>query len=62
MPLDLSKRREWVSQSAIRSMTIECNKRGGVNLAQGICDLPVPDLVKQGARKAVDDGFNIYTR
>lgn len=62
MPLNLSERRSWVSQSEIRNMTIECNKRNGVNLAQGICDLPVPEIVRQGARQAVEDGFNIYTR
>ena len=43
-------------------MSIECNRVGGINLAQGVCDMEVPLPVQQGAQQAVDDGFNIYTR
>ncbi len=62
MSLTLGRRRELVSQSDIRSMTLECEKRNGVNLAQGVCDLDVPAEVVAGAKQAMDDGFNIYTR
>jgi aminotransferase len=43
-------------------MSIECARRGGINLAQGVCDLPVPDVVIQGAAAAMEHGTNIYTR
>ena len=43
-------------------MTIECNRLGGINLAQGVCDTEVPLVVRQGAQKAIDEGFNTYTR
>ena len=58
----LSTRTRLVFQSEIRSMSIECNKVGGINLAQGVCDMEVPLPVRQGAQQAVDEGFNIYTR
>ena len=58
----LSARTRLVFQSEIRSMSIECNRVGGINLAQGVCDMEVPLPVRQGAQQAVDDGFNIYTR
>jgi len=43
-------------------MTLECDRIGGINLAQGICDTPVPAPVEQGAIQAIRDGQNIYTR
>lgn len=43
-------------------MTIECEKAGGINLAQGVCDTGVPPPVSAGAKRAMDDGFNSYTR
>ncbi|MBI9080719.1 MAG: pyridoxal phosphate-dependent aminotransferase [Pseudodesulfovibrio sp.] len=62
MTLTVSKRRPLVAQSEIRNMSIECARRGGINLAQGVCDLPVPDVVIQGAAAAMEHGTNIYTR
>ena len=61
MSLELSKRHEWVMQSEIRNMSIECDRIGGINLSQGVCDTEVPLAVRRGAQKAVDDGINIYT-
>ena len=43
-------------------MSVACDAAGGVNLAQGICDTPVPDSVEQGAIEAIRQGRNIYTR
>jgi len=57
-----SKRYEWVVQSEIRNMSIECDLRGGINLSQGICDTEVPQIIKNGAKEAIDRGFNYYTR
>jgi aminotransferase len=62
MSLTISKRLEWVKQSEIRNMSIECDKFGGINLSQGVCDLAVPDIVAKGAKQAIDDGINSYTR
>ena len=62
MSLKVSKRRPLVSQSEIRNMTLECARVSGVNLAQGVCDLPVPEPVIRGAEEAMRAGANIYTR
>lgn len=62
MTLKMSKRRPLVAQSEIRNMSIECARVGGINLAQGVCDLPVPEVVIQGADDAMRRGTNIYTR
>jgi aminotransferase len=43
-------------------MTLECDRVGGINLAQGICDTPVPAPVQEAAIQAIHDGYNIYTR
>ena len=43
-------------------MTLECEKVGGINLAQGVCDTEVPAPVRLGAQKAMEDGINSYTR
>jgi aminotransferase len=60
--LGLSKRHEWVMQSEIRTMSIECDRVKGINLSQGVCDLPVPTAVLRGAKAAMDAGVNTYTR
>ena len=62
MNLKLSKRHEWVLQSEIRNMSLECDRLGGINLSQGVCDTEVPIVVRRGAQQAMDDGVNIYTR
>jgi aminotransferase len=60
--LRLSRRAATILQSEIRNMSLECDRVGGINLSQGVCDTPVPVEVKQGAFDGVEEGFNIYTR
>lgn len=43
-------------------MSVECDRIGGVNLAQGICDTDVPSTVMEAAIRAIQEGQNIYTR
>lgn len=43
-------------------MSIECDRVGGINLSQGVCDTPVPVEVAQGAVDGIREGFNTYTR
>jgi aminotransferase len=62
MPLSLSQRAARTVQSEIRVMSIECEKINGINLAQGVCDTPVPEEVREGARLAMERGINSYTR
>ncbi len=61
MGLILSDRHSCVLQSEIRNMSIECHRVDGINLAQGVCDTPVPEAVLQGAVAAIGQGINTYT-
>lgn len=62
MTLQLSDRHAWVMQSEIRNMSIECDRVGGVNLSQGVCDTEVPAEVRYAAKQAIEEGINTYTR
>ena len=60
--LGLSDIADRIVQSTIRTMSVECEKVGGVNLAQGVCDTEVPEIVRQAAEAAIEAGYNQYTR
>ncbi len=60
--LTLSDLAPTTYQSEIRAMTTECGRMGGINLAQGVCDTPVPAVVAEAAIQAIREGQNIYTR
>src|SRR5271163_2777507 len=60
--LSLSELAPRVVQSEIRAMSVECDRMDGVNLAQGVCDTEVPEVVAEGAIAAIRAGLNIYTR
>jgi aminotransferase len=62
MSLSLSTRAARTAQSEIRVMSVECEKIKGINLAQGVCDTEVPEIVRAGAKEAIDAGLNSYTR
>ncbi len=58
----VSRRMADLAQSEIRAMTQACVNLKGLNMAQGVCDTPVPPIVLEGAEKAIRDGYNVYTR
>lgn len=60
--LALSELAPGAIQSEIRAMSTECDRIGGINLAQGVCDTPVPQPVETAAIAAIVAGHNIYTR
>ena len=60
--LQLSRRAHRIAKAEIRTMTVECERMGGINLAQGVCDMAVPEPVLEGVRKALVEGVNSYTR
>jgi aminotransferase len=62
MPRQPSARARAARTSPIRSMTVECARVGGINLAQGVCDTPVPEVVRRAAQEAIEAGANTYTR
>jgi len=61
MPHFLSHRLKGLVQSDIRRMTRECQRVGGINLGQGICDLPTPPLVRDSAIKAIKEEKSTYS-
>ena len=62
MALGLSRRCDSLVHSEIRNMSLECEKVGGLNLSQGVCDMEIPLPVVEGARAAILAGQNSYTR
>ncbi len=62
MVFSRSRRAARLVKSEIRGMTIESDRVGGINLAQGVCDTEVPLPIREGARRGVNEGFNSYTR
>jgi aminotransferase len=49
-------------QSDIRRMSRENERVGGINLGQGICDQPTPDLIKDETISAIRADRNAYSR
>ena len=62
MTLSLSRRSARIEQAVIRAMSIECEKVGGINLAQGVCDTQVHHLIRENAHRGIENGINSYTR
>jgi aminotransferase len=57
----IARRLQDLAQSDIRRMTRECERVGGLNLGQGICDLPTPPLVRDGAIAAIRENRSTYS-
>ncbi|HET7785842.1 MAG TPA: aminotransferase class I/II-fold pyridoxal phosphate-dependent enzyme [Myxococcales bacterium] len=57
----IARRLQNLAQSDIRRMTRECERVGGINLGQGICDLPTPPLVRDGAIAAIRENRSTYS-
>jgi aminotransferase len=51
-----------LGHSEIRAMTQACVAAGGLNMAQGVCDTPVPPIVLAAAAEAMAQGKNTYSR
>ena len=60
--MNKSDRTGRLAQSDIRAMTLACAKVNGINMSQGVCDTPVPAIVVQAAKDAMEQGRNIYSR
>ncbi|HET7706023.1 MAG TPA: pyridoxal phosphate-dependent aminotransferase [Thermoanaerobaculia bacterium] len=58
----ISSRLNGLVQSDIRRMSRECERVEGINLGQGICDLPtIPELI-EGATEAIQGSKATYSR
>ncbi len=56
----LSSLTDGLQQSDIRAVTARVRAVNGINLGQGVCDMPAPDAIKQGAKSAIDRDKSIY--
>jgi aminotransferase len=58
----INQRMAELGHSEIRAMTQACVAAGGLNMAQGVCDTPVPPIVLAAAAEAMEQGKNMYSR
>jgi aminotransferase len=56
-----SQRIAFLEQSDIRRMSEECARLDGLNLGQGICPLPSPPEVLDGAAEAIQEDLSTYS-
>lgn len=57
----LADRTTELVQSDIRAVTLLLKEGDGINLGQGICDMPTPDPIKRGAIDAIENDRSIYS-
>ncbi|MBA5866787.1 MAG: aminotransferase class I/II-fold pyridoxal phosphate-dependent enzyme [Nitrospira sp. CR1.3] len=58
----INRRLARLGHSEIRAMTQACARMNGLNMAQGVCDTPVPAVVIEAAGRAMNAGNNVYSR
>src|SRR5437867_13347986 len=58
----INQRMAALAHSEIRAMTQACVQTKGLNMAQGVCDTPVPPVVLRAAAQALERGKNVYSR
>jgi len=61
MDQPIAERVRTIRQSDIRRFSAICAAMKGVNLSQGVCDQPAPDVVKNAAKAAIDHDHATYT-
>ena len=62
MERHLNQRMAALAHSEIRAMTQACVQANGLNMAQGVCDTPVPPIVLRAGAQAMEHGKNVYSR
>ncbi|HVT02329.1 MAG TPA: pyridoxal phosphate-dependent aminotransferase [Thermoanaerobaculia bacterium] len=58
----IADRLKGLVQSDIRRMSRDCERVGGINLGQGICDLPTLPIVAEGAIEAIRANKATYSK
>ena len=57
----LSDQAQSIQTPSLRQITLRVQAVQGINLGQGVCQLPVPAEVLNAAHRALDTEFNRYT-
>jgi len=60
-PPSVASRAAALEQSDIRAVTQQVKAVGGINLGQGVCDLPTPEPIRARAHQAIRDDESIYS-
>ena len=55
-----ARRTHGFTESVIRAMTRLATEHGAINLAQGFPNFPCPEVLKEGAARAIRDNINQY--
>jgi len=58
--IKFSDKAQHLRQSGIRAASTRCAAIGGINLGQGVCDIPAHDSIKQAATAAIFADKNLY--
>jgi len=61
MPIRFAQRIHGLVQSDIRRMSRECERVGGINLGQGICDQPIEPAIREAVTRAISAGHSQYS-
>lgn len=61
MKINISNRVKNLKQSGIRAASLRCAELNGINLGQGVCDLPILDEIKQAAGSAIEHNKSLYS-
>jgi len=61
MPERFAKRIQGLVQSDIRRMSRECERLGGINLGQGICDQEIEPPIREAVQEALSAGHSQYS-
>jgi len=62
MKQPINQRMAALAHSEIERLTQACVQAKGLNMAQGVCDTPVPPVVLRAAAQAMERGKNVYSR
>lgn len=57
----LSEKVKPLKQSGIRAASVRCAQVNGINLGQGVCDLPIPESIKQEAYHVIKSDKSMYS-
>lgn len=58
--MQFNKYYSQLTQSSIRAISKHCQNVNGINLGQGVCDMPTPEPIKQAAYQAIAENKNTY--
>ena len=59
--VQLAQRTDPLQQSHIRAITQRVKEVGGINLGQGVCDLPTPEPIKTRTQEAIANNQSVYS-